>query len=289
MRRLMPRGCAGHRPWVAAGWPTLSMAPAFCAGLNDSGRFDSLVSGATTGTPCPRTGFGPSTIPRAKTFLPGWLRAVGPGWIGWGVESFMDELAQAQGVDPIDFRLARLDGAGTNGGDGPANEGGALRLRAVLETVRERSGWGRSLPKGSGLGVAVAHGQERGMPTWTACVAEVAVAGDALSVKKLWQVIDVGTVIDPGGARAQAEGAMLGAQARPPRRHGLRSRASVIELDRYTPLREGCARADIHFAESTASPSGLGEPPLIAVAPAIGNAIFAATGKRVRDLPIRLS
>ena len=280
---------------VAAGWPTLSMAPGFLApGLNDSGRFDSFsISGADHWYTLPAHRVRAINNPLAqKTFLPGWLRAVGPGWIGWGVESFMDELAHAQGVDPIDFRLARLDGAGPNGGDGPANEGGALRLRAVLEAVRERSGWGRSLPKGSGLGVAVAHGQERGMPTWTACVAEVAVASDAVSVKKLWQVIDVGTVIDPGGARAQAEGAMLWGLSLA-LHEGTAFEAGQVRdrnLDRYTPLRmKDVPELDIHFAESTAFPSGLGEPPLIAVAPAIGNAIFAATGKRVRDLPIRLS
>jgi CO/xanthine dehydrogenase Mo-binding subunit len=280
---------------VAAGWPTLSMAPGFLApGLKDSGRFDSFsISGADHWYTLPAHRVRAINNPLAqKTFLPGWLRAVGPGWIGWGVESFMDELAHAQGVDPIEFRLARLDGAGPNGGDGAANEGGALRLRAVLETVRERSGWGRSLPKGSGLGVAVAHGQERGMPTWTACVAEVAVAGDAVAVKKLWQVIDVGTVIDPGGARAQAEGAMLWGLSLA-LHEGTAFEAGQVRdrnLDRYTPLRmKDVPELDIHFAESTAFPSGLGEPPLIAVAPAIGNAIFAATGKRVRDLPIRLS
>lgn len=130
------------------------------------------------------------------------------------------------------------------------------------------------------------------MPTWTACVAEVAVAGDAVSVKKLWQVIDVGTVIDPGGARAQAEGAMLWGLSLA-LHEGTAFEAGQVRdrnLDRYMPLRmKDVPELDIHFAESTAFPSGLGEPPLIAVAPAIGNAIFAATGKRVRDLPIRLT
>ena len=293
---LGPKGeVLGIDHGVAAGWPTLSMAPGFLApGLNDSGRYDSFsISGADHWYSLPAHRVRAINNPLAqKTFLPGWLRAVGPGWIGWGVESFMDELAHAEGVDPIAFRLARLDGAGPNGGDGPANEGGALRLKAVLETVRERSGWGRALPKGSGLGVAVAHGQERGMPTWTACVAEVAVAEGAVSVKKLWQVIDVGTVIDPDGARAQAEGAMLWGLSLALHEGTAFEKGQVRDrnLDRYTPLRmKDVPELDIHFAESTAFPSGLGEPPLIAVAPAIGNAIFAATGQRVRDLPIRLS
>ena len=145
---------------VAAGWPTLSMAPGFLApGLNDSGRFDSFsVSGADHWYTLPAHRVRAINNPLAqKTFLPGWLRAVGPGWIGWGVESFMDELAQAQGVDPIDFRLARLDGAGTNGGDGPANEGraaspggprnGARALRLGPIPAERLGPWGGRCPR----------------------------------------------------------------------------------------------------------------------------------------------
>ena len=87
--------------------------------------------------------------------------------------------------------------------------GGASRLAAVLEDVRKRSSWGVELPDGEGMGVAVAQGQERAMPTWSACVAHVAVINGQIKVKKLWQTIDCGTTVHPDGALAQAEGATL--------------------------------------------------------------------------------
>jgi CO/xanthine dehydrogenase Mo-binding subunit len=228
-----------------------------------------------------------------RTFLPGWLRSVGPGWVGWGVESFMDELAVAAGEDPIEVRLARLDAAGKNAGKAPASVNGALRLAAVLEDVRDRSGWGAGLPDGEGFGVAVCHGQERAMPTWIATVAHVAVDKEAktVKVKKIWQTIDCGTVVHPDGALAQAEGAILWGVSLALHEGATFQDGQVSErnLDVYTPLRMAdVPELDIHFMESTEFPTGLGEPPLISVPPAIGNAIYAASGIRSRNLPIRL-
>jgi len=229
-----------------------------------------------------------------QTFLPGWLRAVGPGWISWGVESFLDEIADQMGQDPVAMRMGLLDGAGKNAGGEGITVGGAKRLAAVLKDVSERAGWGREMPANEGLGVAVGHGQERGMPTWIACVAHVEVdpsSGD-VTLKKLWQTIDVGTVVNPDGAMAQAEGAALWGVSLALHEGAQFANGEVAEqnLDRYTPLRmSDVPELDIVFVDSDEFPSGMGEPPLIPVAPAIGNAIFAATGKRVRDLPIRLS
>jgi CO/xanthine dehydrogenase Mo-binding subunit len=225
------------------------------------------------------------------TFLPGWLRAVGPGWISWGVECFMDELAAKAGQDPIDYRLALLDSEGRNAGSAPNAVGGASRLAAVLNDVRERSGWGKTLPQGEAMGVAVAQGQERNMPTWTACVVHLAVNGTAVKVKKIWQSIDCGTVVHPDGAMAQAEGATLWGLSLALHEGTTFENGHVKakNLDYYKPLRMAdVPELDLKFMESTEFPTGLGEPPLIAVAPAIGNAVFAATGKRVRDLPIKL-
>jgi CO/xanthine dehydrogenase Mo-binding subunit len=279
---------------AAAGWPTLSMAPGFLGeGVDGKGKFDGFsINGADHWYSLAnhRVRAINNTLAQ-KTFLPGWLRAVGPGWIGWGVESFMDEIAAKLGVDPIEHRLSLLDGEGRQAGSSPMQVGGAKRLAEVLKDVRSRSGWGESMPAGEGLGVAVAHGQERAMPTWSACVVHVAVKGEQVKVKKIWQTLDCGTVVHPDGAMAQAEGATLWGLSLA-LHEGTRienGQVSDRNLDTYTPLRMAdVPELDIKFIDSGEFPTGLGEPPLIAVAPAIGNAIFAATGQRVRDLPIRL-
>jgi isoquinoline 1-oxidoreductase beta subunit len=205
----------------------------------------------------------------------------------------MDELAHVKQQDPIDFRLAMLDATGKNAGKAPEAVGGAQRLAAVLKDVRSRSAWGREMPAGEGLGVAVAHGQERAMPTWTAVVAHVAVDAqtNAITVIKIWQSIDCGTVVHPDGALAQAEGATLwGISLAIKEGNSFENgEVSKTNLDTYTPLRMAdVPEMDIKFMPSIEAPTGLGEPPLIAIAPAIGNAVFAATGKRAYDLPISI-
>ncbi|WOJ92798.1 molybdopterin cofactor-binding domain-containing protein [Congregibacter variabilis] len=279
---------------AAAGWPTLSMAPGFLGeGVDGKGKFDGFsINGSDHwySVANHRVRAINNTLAQ-KTFLPGWLRSVGPGWIGWGVECFMDEIAAKLGVDPLEYRLSLLDAAGRQAGSAPMQVGGASRLAAVLQDVRERSGWGSPLPEGEALGVAVAHGQERAMPTWSACVAHVAVDGKNVTVKKLWQTLDCGTVVHPDGAMAQAEGASLWGLSLALHEGTAFENGQVRDrnLDTYKPLRMAdVPELDIKFIQSDEFPTGLGEPPLIAVAPAIGNAVFAATGQRVRDLPIRL-
>ena len=281
---------------VVAGWPTKSMAPFFIGpGIDGQGELDAFsINGSDHWYSLPAHRVRAINNGLAQqTFLPGWLRAVGPGWISWGVESFLDEIAHQQGQDPVALRLGLLDGVGKNAGGEGSTVGGATRLAAVLKDVSERAGWGRDLPANEGLGVAVGHGQERGMPTWIACVAHVSVepsSGD-VTLKKLWQTIDVGTVVNPDGAMAQAEGAALWGVSLALHEGAQFANGEVVEqnLDRYKPLRmSDVPELDIVFVDSDEFPSGMGEPPLIPVAPAIGNAVFAATGKRVRDLPIKL-
>lgn len=280
---------------VVAGWPTLAMAPGFLGdGLEDSGKIDPFsASGANHWYTIPnhRVRIINNDLAQ-KTFLPGWLRTVGPGWTTWGVESFMDELAHAAGADPIEFRLAHLDAAGKNAGEAPNSVGGASRLAHVLRAVREQSGWGRELPDDEALGVAATFGQERNMPTWIGCVAHVKVdrASGAITVKKLWQTIDCGTVVHPDGALAQAEGASLWGVSLALHEGTAFADGQVADrnLDRYTPLRMAdVPELDIRFVDSKEFPQGMGEPPLSPVAPAIANAVFAAVGVRLRDLPMR--
>ncbi len=114
----------------------------------------------------------------------------------------------------------------------------------------------------------------------------------SITVKKIWQTIDCGTVVHPDGAMQQAEGATLWGLSLA-LHEGTRIENGQVQdrnLDRYRPLRmSDVPELDIRFIESTEFPTGLGEPPLIAVAPAIGNAVYRASGVRVRDLPIRLA
>ncbi|MFL5297789.1 MAG: molybdopterin cofactor-binding domain-containing protein [Phenylobacterium sp.] len=279
---------------AAAGWPTLAMAPFFMPkGANGAAYDPFSINGAdhwyTVGAQRVRA---VNNDLANATFRPGWLRSVGPGWTNWALESFMDEAAHAAGEDPLAFRLKLLDGAGRNAGAGPTAVGGAHRQAAVLKRVAEKAGWGKPLPKGTGLGLATTFGQERDMPTWVACAARVRVdpATGKVKVEKLDLVVDCGTVVNPDGALSQMQGASLwglslalfeGTEFRD-------GQVKDTNLDGYTPLRMAdVPELAIEFMPSTEPPVGLGEPATTVVGPAIGNAIFNASGARVRDLPIR--
>ncbi|MGH8033815.1 MAG: molybdopterin cofactor-binding domain-containing protein, partial [Lysobacterales bacterium] len=280
---------------AAAGWPTLSMAPGFLGdGVDGTGKFDPFsINGADFWYSVANHRVRAINNELAqKTFLPGWLRSVGPGWVNFGVESFMDEIARAAGADPIDFRLALLDGAGKNAGTAPNSVGGAKRLAHVLQRVKAASGWGAKLAAGEGLGVATGFGQERNMPTWTACVAKVRVDLDTgkVSVSDLYVELDCGTVVHPDGALAQAQGSVLWGLSMALYEGTAIEKGQVAarNLNGYTPLRlADVPTLHINFVDSMEFPVGLGEPGVTVVGPAIANALFNAVGARVRSLPIR--
>lgn len=279
---------------AAAGWPTQVMAPFFMPkGANDVAYDPFAISGANHwySVGAQRVRAVPNDLANIA-FRPGWLRSVGPGWTNWAVESFMDEAALAAGKDPLAFRLAMLDGAGRNAGSAPNAVGGAKRQAAVLARLAKKVGWGQALPKNTGLGLATTFGQERDMPTWVACAARVNVdpVTGAVKVEKLTLVVDAGTIVSPDGALAQMEGAALWGMSLALFEGTQFADGQVQDtnLDSYTPLRMAdVPEIEVEFIESTEAPVGLGEPATTVVGPAIGNAIFRASGARVRHLPIR--
>ena len=280
---------------VVAGWPTNTVAPALLADTPDKRKADSFaVSGADFWYSVPNHHVRAIRNELAQAALsPGYLRSVGPGFTIWAVESFFDELAKAAGADPVAFRLKHLDAAGKQaGGQTPGNQGGALRLAAVLKAAADRAGWKkRALPAGTAQGVAISMGQERGMPTFTACIAEVATdkTTGKFKVKKLTVISDVGTPVNPDGVRAQMESATLwGLSLALYETTTIKDGAITAgNYDSYAPLRMSqVPTLDISFVGAGHYPVGIGEPPTTVVAPAIANAIATATGARVRSLPI---
>ena len=296
LRMAMGEGGAvvGMEHYAAAGWPALTMDPDDMA--KDAGGviYDiDAVSGANHWYNVGAHRVRALSNDLANTsFRPGWLRAVGPAWTNWALESFMDEAAHAAGKDPVAFRLSLLDGSGANAGSPPVATGGAKRQAAVLARLAAKVGWGTSLPSGVGLGVATSFGQYRETPTWCACAARVRVDRTTGSVKveKLDLVVDAGTIIDPVAAQAQVEGGALWGMSMAlfEGTHFVNGQVADTNLDTYTPLRmRDVPDVEVEFIQSAEAPVGLGEPGVTVVAPAIGNAIFAATGARLRDLPIR--
>ena len=232
----------------------------------------------------PNLSYGASLIPLGVPTGP--LRAPGDNALAFVFQSFIDELAHAAGKDPLQFQIDLLGkdellpgkGAGFN----------TARARGCLEKVREVSGWGkRTLPERTGLGVAVYYSHLG----YFAEVVEAAVTDDGkVKINKVWAVGDIGNhVINPTAAINMSQGAILDgfAQALHQRITIEGGRVVQSNFDTFPLLRMGqAAPIEVHFIQSNNSPTGLGEPPLPAAIPALCNAIFAATGKRIRSLPI---
>jgi isoquinoline 1-oxidoreductase beta subunit len=214
----------------------------------------------------------------------GQLRSVAPGWTFWAVESMIDELAHAAGKDPAQYRIDLLDGKGDNAG-------GAQRLRNTLLAAMGLSGYGtKELPKGEGMGVACVSSQERKTASWTACVAHVAVSpGGDVKVKKLTVATDVGTQVHPDNIRAQVEGAALWGLSLAMYEKATLKDGGIEQtnFDSYTPLRMSqMPEVAVSVIANGEHATGVGEPAVTVIAPALGNAIFNACGARVRALPI---
>jgi len=202
-------------------------------------------------------------------------RSVGPSHNVFVIESFIDELAAAAKQDAVAYRRALLDKS--------------PRARTVLDLAAEKAGWGQPLPERVGRGVAL----QSVFATYMAQVAEVEVAKDgAVRVRRVVCAVDCGTVVNPDTVRAQIEGAiMFGVTAALYGEITLKGgRVEQANFDTYQILRMNEAPGvDVHIVRSFEPPGGMGEPGTSAVVPAVTNAIFAATGKRLRKLPIDTS
>ncbi len=224
----------------------------------------------------------------------GWWRAIQFVPNVFARESFLDELAAASKLDPLEYRLQLLSelsqadfASPPAAGERPESRVDVDRLRAVLLLAAEKSGWHVPLEKGHGRGIACMSYDDR---SYVAQVAEVFVSpGGELRVKKITTALDVGRVINPLGLTGQVESGIVWALSAA--LYGdmrfAKGRASRTSFAEYrVASMSDMPVMDTHFMPGNYAPSGAGEPPVPAVAPAIANAIFAATGKRVRALPI---
>ena len=225
-----------------------------------------------------------------ETAVPmGFWRAPGSCVIAWVMHSFIDELAHAAGRDPLEFRLDLLGERDVVPGSGERPQDYNVgRMRAVLKEVAAKASWGKKLPRGQGQGIAF-HFSHRG---YIAEVAEVTVAKDGtLKVDKVVCVCDVGAqIVNLSGAENQVQGSVIdGIGAAMFQSLNLeRGRIVQSNLHEYPMIRmpQTPAVIEAHFLKTNYPTTGLGEPALPPIAPAVCNAIFAATGKRVRTFPI---
>jgi len=221
----------------------------------------------------------------------GSWRSVSHTFTVFAVESFLDEIAAASRLDPLELRLRLLGEPRQLSTELPYEERhghpywNTGRLARVLETAARAAGWGEAPPQGRSRGIACCYFKD----TYAAHVAEVSVDAGVPRVHRIVAAIDCGRAVNPDGVAAQVEGAAIDGMATVFKWEITvdRGRVQQRNFDGFPRLRIGEAPAiEVHIVPSEEPPSGTGEPPYPSVAPAVVNALFAATGKRVRKLPI---
>ena len=204
----------------------------------------------------------------------GYWRSVSHALNSFAYESFMDEMASAAGKDPYQFRLALLDKQ--------------PRLKRVLQLAAEKAGWGTPAPAGRFRGIGLMEGYGTAM----AQVAEVSVSGPKVRVHRVVVAADLGKMVNPNIVRQQLESSII---------FGLGAvlygeitvkdgRVQQSNFHDYQVVRMSeSPKIEMHIVESNEKPAGIGEPGTALVGPTVANAVFAATGKRLRKLPLRLA
>lgn len=277
-----------HDFYRPAGWHH------FKAGIDDRGRmtgFDHhFITFGKDGRPVSGAGLSPGHYPAGlvpnfrlrqsliDSHVPtGPWRSPGHSAYCFAYQSFFDEVALAAERDPLEFRLDLLS---RSFGEPPID---LERSSATLRIAAEKAGWGRDPGPNRGLGMAF-HFDHGG---FVSHVAEVVAMGSGIKVEKVWSGIDVGPVLNLSGARNQVEGCVIDALSTA--QQEITFADGAVEQSNfydYDLLRIGQdPEIECHFIQSDHSPTGLGEPPIAPATPAITNAIFAATGTRIRELP----
>ncbi|ABR62590.1 molybdopterin-dependent oxidoreductase [Sinorhizobium medicae] len=203
-----------------------------------------------------------------------WWRSVGSTHTAFAAEAFLDEVAQAAGRDPLEFRLSMLE---------PQS-----RHATVLKLAAEKAEWQKPLPEGRFRGVAVAES----FGSVVAQIAEVSTDGNGIKVERVVAAVDCGLAINPDQVRAQVEGgigfglsAILGEEITL-----TDGKVDQGNFDMYTPLRiDAMPKVEVHIVASSNPPSGIGEPGVPPIGPAVANAAFKALGKRIRVMPFAKS